>query len=241
MLYIGEFSAVLTALLWSGTSLAFSAAAEKLGSFTLNVYRLILACIFLLLTVVIAQFNYQLSITQIFYLFISGIIGLVIGDTFLFASFRHIGARLSMLLMALSPAMSAILAYFFLGEELPFWAIIGMFVTLGGISLVIFERAEVPASKYKISKIGIFHGLMGAFGQAAGLVLAKLAFEEGDINGFVATFVRIFSSVIIIVPVAIALKRFKNPVKTYMNDHKVFYSTLTGTILGPYLGITFSL
>src|SRR5690606_720535 len=109
------------------------------------------------------------------------------------------------------------------------------------IALVIFERSEVPSSKYKISKIGIFHGLMGAFGQAAGLVLAKFAFDEGDINGFVATFIRIFSSVIIIVPLAIAIRRFKNPVKTYLADHKEFYSTLSGTILGPYLGITFSL
>jgi drug/metabolite transporter (DMT)-like permease len=241
MPYIGEFSAILTALLWSGTSLAFSSAAERLGSFTLNLFRLMLACLFLLLTIIIAGFDYSLSSNQVFNLAISGVIGLVIGDTFLFTAFRHIGARLSMLLMALSPAMSAILAYFFLGESLSYWAILGMIVTIGGIALVVFERQEIPNSKYKISPIGIFHGFMGALGQAVGLVLAKFAFQEGDINGFVATFVRIFASVAIIVPLAFGLRRFKNPVKIFMKDHKAFYSTLTGTFLGPYLGITFSL
>ncbi len=37
------------------------------------------------------------------------------------------------------------------------------------------------------------------------------------------------------------LKRFKNPVRVYKNDRKALVSTLVGTILGPYLGITFSL
>jgi drug/metabolite transporter (DMT)-like permease len=241
MSYLGELSAVLTAFLWSGTSLAFSAAAERLGSFTLNLYRLILASVFLFLTIIIAGFEYTLSFSQIFFLAVSGIIGLVIGDQFLFNSYRHIGARLTMLLMALSPAMSAVLAFFFLGEGLTFWSITGMFITISGIALVVSERHEVPDSKYKISRIGIFHGLMAALGQAGGLILAKFAFQEGDINGFVATFVRIFTSVLIMVPLAFSLRRFQNPVKVYMKDHKAFYSTVTGTVFGPYLGITTSL
>jgi drug/metabolite transporter (DMT)-like permease len=241
MPYLGEFSAILTAVLWSGTSLAFSAAAERLGAFTLNLFRLILATIFLILTIVIAGFDYSLSSAQVFYLALSGLIGLVIGDQFLFNSYRHIGARLTMLLMALSPAMSAILAFFFLGESLSFWGITGMFITMGGIALVVFERQEVPTSKYKISPIGIFHGLMAALGQAGGLILAKFAFMEGDINGFVATFVRIFTSVVIMFPLALALRRFENPVVVFKKDHKAFYSTVTGTIFGPYLGITTSL
>jgi drug/metabolite transporter (DMT)-like permease len=241
MSYLGELSAILTAIVWSGTSLAFSTAAERLGAFNLNVYRLILACIFLFLTIIIAGFDYNLSSGQIGNLAVSGLIGLVIGDQFLFTSYRYIGARLTILLMALSPAMSAILAYFFLDEMLSFWGIVGMVVTIAGIALVVFEREEVPTSKYKISKVGIFHGLMAALGQAGGLIFAKFAFQEGDINGFVATFFRIFSSLVIMLPIAFSLKSFKNPVKVFLGDHKAFYSTVTGTILGPYLGITFSL
>ncbi len=37
MNYLGEFSALLTAFLWSGTSIAFSSAAEKIGSLQLNI------------------------------------------------------------------------------------------------------------------------------------------------------------------------------------------------------------
>jgi drug/metabolite transporter (DMT)-like permease len=238
---IGELSALLTSFLWSGTSLAFASAAKRVGSLQLNIDRLLLAAIFLFITNVVFSINYTLSYSQITALAISGIIGLVIGDTFLFAAYSHIGPRLSMLMMALAPALSAVLAYIFLGETLSIWGITGMAVTLAGIAVVVLEKKEIPSSGYKVSRIGYFYGFMGALGQAAGLLFAKFAFDEGDINGFTATFIRIFASVLLILPLSLLFRRYKNPVKIYMSDRKAMKFTLTGTILGPFLGITFSL
>jgi len=87
----------------------------------------------------------------------------------------------------------------------------------------------------------LFCGFMGALGQAAGLILAKLAFQEGEIDKFVATFIRISSSVIVIVPMMLILRKYKNPIVIYKKDMIGLGSILIGTILGPYLGITFSL
>ena len=241
MPYLGELSALLTSLCWSGSSYAFATAANRIGSLQLNINRMILAAIFLFITIFFAGISYSLSAFQITQLILSGAIGLVFGDTFLFKAYQHIGARISMLLMALSPIMSALLAYLFLNETLSPWGIIGITVTVGGVALVIFEKNEIPSTKYNISKIGIFYGLMGALGQAVGLVFAKYAFNAGEINGFVATFIRILSAIIIMLPVALLANRYKNPVKLFAKDVKAFTSTLTGTILGPYLGITLSL
>lgn len=237
----GELSALITAFCWSGSSFAFGAASRRIGSFQLNVNRMILAAIILLLTILIMNFNYVLSLSQIVYLAISGMIGLVFGDTFLFKAYQHIGARISMLMMSLSPAISTILAYFFLDEYLTFLGIVGIIITLSGIMLVVLERGETPSAKYKISKIGILYGALGALGQAVGLIFAKFAFQAGEINGFVATFIRIITAVIIMLPIGILAKRYKNPFKLFANDLKAFGQTMTGTILGPYLGITFSL
>ena len=241
MPFLGEFSALLTAVLWSFTSIAFSHAAEKIGSIQLNMNRLLLAALFLLLTIIIFNISYHLASNQILNLSISGIIGLVIGDTFLFKAYRQIGARLSILLMSFAPGLSAIMGYFFLSERISFLGVIGMIVTLMGIFLVVSERNKSPESKYKMTPIGFFNGFMGAAGQAGGLVFAKLAFDQGDINGFVATFVRIFSSVIIFLPVLLIFRKYNNPFKTYKNNIKALGSTLGGTVFGPFLGITFSM
>jgi drug/metabolite transporter (DMT)-like permease len=239
MNYLGEFSALLTAFLWSGTSFAFSSAAEKIGSLQLNINRMILASAFLISTILIMGYKFDLSESQFLNLIISGVIGLVIGDSFLFKSFQMIGARISMLLMALSPGMSTLLAFIFLNERITILGMVGIFITITGIALVVLERNT--NLKYKVSGLGIFYGFMGALGQSAGLIFAKFAFAEGHIVAFVATFVRIFASVIILLPIIILLKRYKNPYKMFRKNKSAFGSTLLGTVLGPYLGITFSL
>lgn len=239
MMYLGELSALLTAILWSGTSLAFSSAAEKIGSLQLNINRMIFASLFLISTIFIMGYSFNLSSSQYRNLIISGVIGLVIGDSFLFKSYRLIGARVSMLLMALSPAMSAVLAFIFLNEKISSLGILGIAITTSGIALVVSERKT--DSKYKITSVGIFYGLLGALGQAGGLIFAKFAFEEGHIKGFIATFIRVFSSVIIFLPIMLLLKKFKNPYRLYNKDKSALVTTIIGTILGPFLGITFSL
>lgn len=239
MLYLGELSALLTAFLWSGTSIAFSSAVEKIGSLQLNINRMILASAFLIVTILLMGYDFNLSNSQFTNLIISGFIGLVIGDTFLFKSYQMIGARISMLLMALSPAMSVILAFIFLNEKISQLGIIGIVITISGIALVVLERNT--NSKYQVTTLGIVYGVLSALGQAGGLIFAKFAFNEGHIAGFVATFVRVFSSVIIFLPIMLVLKKYKNPYKIYTKNKSAFGATILGTILGPFLGITFSL
>ena len=241
MPFLGEFSALLTAVLWSFTSIAFSHAAEKIGSIQLNMNRLLLASIFLILTILIFNISYHLSYNQVINLSYSGIIGLVIGDSFLFKAYRQIGARLSILLMSFAPGLSALMGYFFLSEGISFLGLMGMVVTLAGIMLVVSEKNNSPEAKYKMTPIGFFNGFMAAAGQAGGLVFAKLAFDQGEINGFVATFIRIFSSVIIFLPLLLIFRKYKNPFVTYKKNIKALASTFGGTVFGPYLGITFSM
>ena len=156
---------------------AFTAAAKRLGSIQLNINRLILALIFLSITIAALGLSFQLSGTQIFYLAVSGVIGFVFGDTFLFKTFQYIGARISMLLMSLSPIISGLLAFFFLNEVISGWGIFGIIVTLVGVALVIVERKETPDSKYKKSKVGIIYGLLGFFGTSRRLNICKSSLQ----------------------------------------------------------------
>jgi drug/metabolite transporter (DMT)-like permease len=202
---------------------------------------MIFAVIILFITVMIAGIKFELSNNQIINLSLSGIVGLVIGDSFLFKAFTMIGTRLSMLLMSFTPAISAILAFFFLGENIVALGILGMVITLVGIIIVVFDRKDSASSRHPKQALGIFYGILGAVGQAVALIFAKVAFEESHINGFLATFIRLFSATVLILPVSILLKRYKNPVKLYRSDQKGLLLTLGGTFFGPFLGITLSL
>ncbi|MCB9249849.1 MAG: DMT family transporter [Ignavibacteriales bacterium] len=68
---------------------------------------------------------------------------------FSFKAFQYIGARLSMLVMTLSPPLAAFFAYIYLGESLSNWGIIGIVITIFGVSLVVLKRSEQPSNDYK--------------------------------------------------------------------------------------------
>jgi drug/metabolite transporter (DMT)-like permease len=239
--FFGEIASLVTAMLWAVSSIAFTEASKRAGSLFVNVTRLIFAIGFLAITIPLAGISINISQNQFFYLALSGIIGLVFGDTYLFKAFQFIGARLSMLVMSLVPPISAFLAFIFLGESISFIALLGITITISGIAMVILQRSEVPTSNYKIDKTGIFYAFLGAVGQAAGLILAKRAFDEGELNGFFVGFVRIVTAFIILFPLAVLSKRYKNPIKVFSEDKKTIIYTTIGAIFGPFLGITFSM
>jgi len=241
MPYAGELSALVTAVMWTGSALAFAAATTRVGSVYVNVVRLVAAVIFLLITIIVFNIQTNVSLLQVIFLSISGFAGFVFGDTFYFKSFEYNSARISTLIMSTAPAMAALMAFLFLSETLSFTGILGIIITLGGIALVVLERKEPSTHNIPISMVGVFYALLGALGQAGGMILAKGAFAHGPINGFVATFIRAFAATLVLAPLNYFAGRFTKPREIFSNDRKAFRFTILGSFLGPYLGVTFSL
>ncbi len=241
MPFLGELSALLTACLWSGSAIAFASATQRAGSFQVNVTRLILATVYLVLLIVVLQLSIELSFNQVLYLSLSGVIGLTLGDTFLFKAFQEIGARVTMLIMSLAPAFAALLAYFVLGERLSADGVLGIAVTIAGICLVVFDRGGHVERRITLTTSGIVLAILAAAGQGAGLVVAKIAFRESEVDGFVGAAVRIIASLVVLLPFALMTKRYASPVRMFHQDRKAFMLTALGSVFGPFLGISFSL
>ncbi|MDO8549272.1 MAG: DMT family transporter [Ignavibacteria bacterium] len=241
MNYIGEISALATAFCWAVTSYAFTNVTRKVGALQVNIDRMSLASIILFLIIAIFSINLNLNFNQVSNLIISAILGLVLGDSFLFKSFQLIGARLGILIMALVPVFSTILAFFFLNEIISFPGMVGMLVTITGIVIVVLEKKRSSDNNISLDKTGIFYGMIGALGQASGLIFAKFAFQAGELNGFTASFIRLFSASVIILPLAVIFRRYKNPYRLYSGNGNTIKIMLIGTVFGPVAGITLSL
>lgn len=237
----GEFAALVTAIFWSGTSIVFTEASIRVGSALVNITRLFFAIILLAITILISQLQLNLSASQYTNLIISGIIGLVFGDTCLFKAFQLIGARVSMLVMAIAPPIAAVLAYFFLDESLSIVGSLGIIITIFGIAIVITQREVGTKNPGRINKVGILYAFGGAIGQGVGLIFAKAAFNEGEINSFVAAFIRIVASFLVMLPFFVYRKIIQNSIKAFIKNKVALLFTLIGSVIGPFLGITFSL
>ena len=235
--FIGELSALMTACLWGASSLIFAVAASQIGPIRVNINRMILAIGWLLLSLAVFRLPLDLSYGQIEFLALSGISELVIGDSCMYKAFQLIGARLTMVIMSIGPAVNALLAYIFLQEVLSGWGIVGILITLCGILLVVTERS--PAQE-TILKSGVVFACLAALGQGGGILLAKKAFAVGPIHGIVAALIRMSAGLIFLLPPMILAGRYSQPLATLLQKKKVIRLLLAGSFLGAFLGVTLS-
>jgi drug/metabolite transporter (DMT)-like permease len=243
--YLGELAALATSLLFSGSSVVNTLAGRQVGSAILNRMRLALAIGWLLLAHALLRIPLPIDAgpERWFWLSVSGIIGLAIGDAFLFQAFIWIGPRLSMLLMALAPAMAAILAWIFLGEVLSAGQWAGIALTLVGIAVVVLDRNN-RANSHQEHKdkylIGVLFGLGAAVGQALGQVTAKRGLY-GDFSALSGTLIRMLAAATALWGITILHQQVKQIVRPVVGQPQAAGNILLGSFLGPFLGVTFSL
>lgn len=238
---IGELAALMTALFWTFTSLSFEFAGKRIGSLSVNILRLVLASVIL---TVINFFmtdgfsSVSMDLQSIGLLFLSGLIGFVIGDLFLFQAFVLIGARISMLIMALSPPMTALLGFLMLKEAMKPLSIVAMLVVFSGIALVVTGKGENNSLVIKHPLKGLLYALLGAFGQALGLIFSKLGMKA--YSPFLATEIRVIAGIVGFTVLITLMKKWGD-VRSAFSAGKALIGVATGTIFGPVLGVTFSL
>jgi drug/metabolite transporter (DMT)-like permease len=246
--HAGEVAALFTALFWTVTALAFEAASKKVGSMIVNLFRLVVGFLFLSIFAWIYR-GYFLPVDAPgnvwFYLLISGLIGFVIGDLCLFQAFVVIGARISMLLMALSPPFTALFSWIFLNEELSSRSWIGMLLTLLGVALVVLKKEEREIKNGFFNKVkfsypvwGILLGLGGAVGQAGGLVLSKYGMQ--GYNAFASAQIRVLAGIAGFLVLFFIMKLWKEAYKA-LSYRKPMLQLSLGAFFGPFLGVSFSL
>lgn len=170
----------------------------------------------------------------------SGIVGLVIGDAFLFQAFVWIGPRISMLMMSLAPIIAAFVAWIFLGESLSGMQIAGVLITLIGVSWVILDKNNKTSGKKENYLRGILYGLAAATGQGLGLVLAKPGLGD-DYFPLSANFIRMFIAFVLIWLITIAQRKFRATIREVRMNPPALMAILGGAFSGPFLGVTLSL
>ena len=239
---IGEIAALGTALCWTVVGIAFESAGKRVGSLSVNLIRLIFGFIFISIATYFSRglfFPTDASVHNWIWLMLSGVIGLFLGDLFLFQAYVEVGSRISSLIMASSPPIAAILGYFLLGERLGAISLLGMCITIGGIAIVIVSKDSGEKKiKTEYSIKGLTYAFLGSFGQSLGLIMSKIGM--GDYNPMAATQIRIISGIICFGVLFLVWKRTAE-LKTAFNDTKAIKQIGIGAFFGPFIGVTLSL
>ena len=233
-----ELAALGSATCWATTGLIAADAIRALGPFWFNLIRQVLVTLFLAVLALTSGSWMALDGQAATLLALSGLVGILLGDTFNFAAVGRLGPRRAGAIFALNAPMAAILGWAVLGESLPLRGALGIGLTAGGVALAVLGRMQANAHRLEQMKgtlaAGVLFGLGAAFGQATGSLIARPVMA-GGIDPWLASLVRVGASGAVMaalaaLPAAPALPRPVTPA--------VWAMTLATAVIGLLLGMT---
>src|SRR5690606_2466619 len=194
---IHELAALATATCWALTGLLAADAVRALGAFHFNLWRQGFVTLALLAVVAATGAWAGLVGWTLAVLALSGVIGILLGDTFNYAAVGRLGPRRAGAVYALNAPMAAILGWALLDEALSLQAATGIVLTAAGVAVAILGRPRANAHRFESLAgtllPGLACGLMAALGQAAGALIARPVMEAG-LDPWLASLVRVGAS-----------------------------------------------
>jgi drug/metabolite transporter (DMT)-like permease len=243
MQHLGEWAALATAALWSGSYLAFTAAVRRIGADRVNRLRLLFAVV-ILAAAHLAVYGVPLptgaDASRWLWLSLSGVVGFTIADAFLFRALYHLGAHRTSVVTALIPVASALLAWITLGERLSGMQFLGVAVTVSAVALIVSTRpASEDGAGARNPRLGVLFALGTVVAQSARYLLSV----KGMSGGFPVlstNVVQIFAATIAAWILALPRGEWRDTFRG-LRDRTAAAATAAGAVVGPVLGVTLSL
>jgi drug/metabolite transporter (DMT)-like permease len=243
MNFIGELAALATSFFFAMTALIFTRTGRMVGSQVTNRMRLTFALIYLVILNTLffrEPLPFSADASRWIWLSLSGIIGLSLGDAFLFQALVSVGPRLGTLLLSLAPIFGSIIAWAFFGEILSPLQITGIVLALAGIAWVVLSHEEPPETPRGHTRRGVLFGMLAGLGQAVGLVLSKQGMF-GEFSPFQANAIRMLAAVIFIWVWTAFDGRVGATFTALRDKPRVIGLLALGAVVGPLLGVSASL
>jgi drug/metabolite transporter (DMT)-like permease len=245
---LGYLIAFLSMFVASVSTFPFTDAAREWGSVAINHFRLILA--FIILTPMCMLMD-KLSIISIFatpsaieYLYVasSGIIGLVIGDYFMFHSMAILGAKQSSIFNTLAPGAALLFGYLILNESLNVLGIVGVVISIGGMIWFLWGSGEtedkaMSIHDYGSTRKGIIYGVLSGLAQGFHITLSKKGLMMSPhLSPVHATWIRVTAAFIAYFTFTIVQGKLKTDVISIIRKKrhiipKATYATIFGLVL----------
>ncbi len=153
----------------------------RLGAVGFNLLRLCTAVAGMGLLVLCLGVSRTLPAGEAGALVLSALVGLVLGDTATYAALARIGARRTSLLYATNGAMAAALGYVLYGETIAPSRLGGVVLVITGVWLAVAYRDGAGHGEGVAAHptTGVLFALLGALGQAGGVLLARPVMAAG--------------------------------------------------------------
>jgi drug/metabolite transporter (DMT)-like permease len=183
------------AICWTLAGLFGHAPARALGSLHFNRLRMLASTAIMAALLVLTGRAFTFDPVFIWPLVLSSVIGIVLGDFFLFLTMRRLGPRRTNILFASNAPMTALLGWLLLGEVLALYDGIAVLFAFIGICLAIIygKRRDLMHVWEEVTpplSLGILFGLLAALGQAISAIIMRPVMSDG-LDPVMASLIRV--------------------------------------------------
>ena len=235
---IGYVLAISAAAIWSVVALSATRIVRYFGSYNYNLLRLV-GIIVIFSPYVFLKWEPLYFENSIFLaIFLSSVIGIIIGDTFLFICLKRLGPRRQALLFSMQIPFTIVLAEIFLQSLPSLTELIGCALIFSGILIAIQFNRSIPNDDLENIQGNKYTGLLAGIGlalcQSIGIILMKPAL--GSTDPIIVSYLRIIIAAVIMFGSLFFIKN--NQLWEKMKDYKkTIFSVFLG-FMGMGVGMT---
>ena len=235
---IGIFSAFGATLSWTYACSIWRTQTYIYKPIEINFLKNVIA--FAIFSPVILFFNYSTHYKYYIILFLSGVIGIGLGDTFYLKSLNLIGTRKTLSIEALSPLIAAITGTLFIDDQLNINAWIGIVIVTGALIKIIRKESYLldKNSKLVINNNSLdkyIYALLSVFCAVIAALLSRIVLLESDLTPIFTTEMRLFGSIIFLSSITKMKLRFFINIFKSKEKNQFLISVLMGTNIGIFL------
>jgi drug/metabolite transporter (DMT)-like permease len=190
-----DLFALGAAACWAVGSVMSVTPSRHLGAFAFTRWRMLMVAFMLWAVVAVSGTWRSFSPDAWGVMALSGLIGIFVGDTALFAAMNRLGPRRAGVLFATHAVFSAMLGFGLLGERMNRQALLGGVLTLTGVmAATLLGRHKEETHAWEADRghvgAGVALALLAAFCQAMGSLIAKPVMQT-QVDPIMASAVRV--------------------------------------------------
>lgn len=200
-----------------------------------NFLKAFVALFLFALTISLTSGWHSIELGSVGLLLLSGLIGLNIGDQFLFNAFKEIGPGRTLILFGFHPLLMTIFGKIFFSQEIDQYKLFAILFFI--LCLITFSIENFKVNKSFGIK-GILFALCGMGLDAVGLVMTRYSFDSSpQMTSFEGNFYRTVGAVIGFAILTLFIRK-QYFVKTFMQQkNKDKRNLLIGCFLGTYIAL----
>ena len=200
--WIGIIAALGSAASWAFATVVFDRLGKVIPAAGMTFFKGLFSLVLMLILILCTGGFDTLSLHDFFFLALSGIIGISIGDTLFFRSLQDLGAKVQVLYFMLGQIVTMLLSFLLLGEVLSVEEYVGAMILLCGIMIVTIGKQEDHPNKVR----GIIGGFASILCFSISSIMVKVSIV--DVGVPTATFWRMFFSTVSVMFIGFTSKRF---------------------------------